>query len=168
MTYQITGNSAVRSTAYSFWQRKHQSPAFWPTTRGESTGHRGFPSQKASNAEDLCLFSQQDINLGRFSLPWRHYELWGQTQTLFLKHTDHLPVWFSIHYALRRLTTKSHEVPKPRYWIFWRLYRLETWQAFRQRCCRDVCQISELLEKTKPKSRGFETSQRSPVRSVSI
>ena len=129
----------------------------------------GDSPHKKPVMQKTCVFSLNKTLIWEgFPVPWRHYELWGQTQTLFLKHTDHLPVWFSIHYAQRRLTTKSHEDSKPRDWMLWRSYRPETWEASRQHFCRDVCQISELLEKTKPKSRGFETSQRSPVRSVSI
>ena len=38
-------------------------------------------------------------------------------------------------------------------------YRSEIWQEFRQRCCRDVCKISECLERYNNESRGFETSR---------
>ena len=43
-------------------------------------------------------------------------------------------------------------------------YRSEIWQAFRQHCCRDACQISERLKRSKPDSRCFETSQDLTVR----
>ena len=42
------------------------------------------------------------------------------------------------------------------------------WQASRQRCCQDACQISELLEKSKPESLGFETSRDLAVRCPSV
>ena len=43
-------------------------------------------------------------------------------------------------------------------------YRSEIWQAPRQQRCQGTCQISEQLEKFKPESRGFETSQDLAVR----
>ena len=42
-------------------------------------------------------------------------------------------------------------------WYFKLSYRFEIWQAHRQHCCRDVCQISERSDDSKYKSRGFET-----------
>ena len=42
---------------------------------------------------------------------------------------------------------------------FWNL-----WQASRQHCCRDGCQISKRLKKSKHESRGFETSRDLAVR----
>ena len=41
------------------------------------------------------------------------------------------------------------------------------WKEYRQCCCRGACQISEQLEKSKPKSRGFETSRGIAVRRLS-
>ena len=38
--------------------------------------------------------------------------------------------------------------------ILWH-HHAEIWQASRQHCRRDACQISERLEKLKPESRGF-------------
>ena len=48
--------------------------------------------------------------------------------------------------------------------VYPRIYRSEIWQASRQRCCLDTCQISERLEKFKPESRGFETLRDLAVR----
>ena len=60
---------------------------------------------------------------------------------------------------IRRLIIRSREVSKPRDWQFKLSDRFEIWQAHRQRCCRCACQISKLLDKSKYKSRGFETSR---------
>ena len=67
----------------------------------------------------------------------------------------------SIHSTVRRLTTRSREVSKPRDWILYWSYRFEIWQASRQRCCRDACQISERLEKSKPKVSRLQNFTRS-------
>ena len=44
------------------------------------------------------------------------------------------------------------------------LYRSKTWQASRQRCRRDTCQISKRLEKSKPETRDFESLRNFAVR----
>ena len=49
-------------------------------------------------------------------------------------------------------------------WMLQWSYRSEIWQAPRQQRCRGTCQISERLEKSKPESRGFETSRGLAVR----
>ena len=73
-------------------------------------------------------------------------------------------IWVSIHSAVRHLTAQSCEVSKPRDWALYWSWRSETRQASGQHCCRDVCQISQRLKKSKPASRGFETSQYFAVR----
>ena len=60
-------------------------------------------------------------------------------------------------YPKRRLFVRSRKVSKPRDWYFELSYRFEIWQAHRQHCCRSACQISERLDNSKYKSRGFET-----------
>ena len=60
-------------------------------------------------------------------------------------------------YPKRRLFVRSREVSKPRDRYFKLSYRFEIWQAHRQHCCRSACQISERSDKSKYKSRGFET-----------
>ena len=57
------------------------------------------------------------------------------------------------------LTTRSREVSNPRDCVLNRSYRSVIWQASRQRCCRDACQISERSHNSKPISRGFEFSR---------
>ena len=66
--------------------------------------------------------------------------------------------------AVRRLTAKSHEVTKPRDCMLLSSHRSDILQASRQHCCRGASQISELLKKSKPGSRGFETSRDLAVR----
>ena len=55
--------------------------------------------------------------------------------------------------VVRRLTTKSREVSKPRVWMLWWSYRSVIWQTSRERCCRGTCQISGRLETFKPDSK---------------
>ena len=62
MASQITGLSIVYSTVCSGAdQRKHQSSASLTFVRGEFTGDRWFPAQRASNAEDVSIW-------------WRHHD----------------------------------------------------------------------------------------------
>ena len=70
----------------------------------------------------------------------------------------------SIYWAVRRFTTKSREVSKPRDWMLWWSYRYEIWQASRQRGCWCACQISERLEKSRSESCVFEISRGLAVR----
>ena len=65
----------------------------------------------------------------------------------------------SIHKVVRCLTVKSREVSKPWDWVSKWSYGSEIWQASQRRSCRDACQISEPLEKSKSDSRGFDTSR---------
>ena len=67
-------------------------------------------------------------------------------------------------YPMRRLIVRSREVSKPRDWQFQLSHRFEIWQARRQHCCQCACQISERLESSKYKSRGFETSRDLTIR----
>ena len=60
-------------------------------------------------------------------------------------------------YPKRRLSVRSRKVTKPRDRYFKLSYRFEIWQTHRQHCCRSACQISERLDNSKYKSRGFET-----------
>ena len=66
-------------------------------------------------------------------------------------------IWAPSQYPKRRLFVRSRKVSKPRDWYFKLSYRFEIWQAHRQHCCRSACQISERSDKSKYKSRGFET-----------
>ena len=66
-------------------------------------------------------------------------------------------IWAPSQYPKRRLFVRSREVSKPRDWYFKLSYRFEIWQAHRQQCCRSACQISERLDNSRYKSRGFET-----------
>ena len=84
-----------------------------------------------------------------FADDWLVYRAMNSTQ-------DH---WAPSQYAKRRLFVRSREVSKPRDWYFKLSYRFEIWQAHRQQCCRSACQISERLDNSKYKSRGFETSR---------
>ena len=52
----------------------------------------------------------------------------------------------SIHWVVRRLTTKSRELSKLRDWMYKWSYRTEIWQASRQRCFGGACQSSGRLE----------------------
>ena len=67
-------------------------------------------------------------------------------------------------YPKRRLIVRSREVSKLRYWQFKLSYHFEIWQARRQHCCRDACQISERSHNSKYKYRGFETLRDRTVR----
>ena len=84
---------------------------------------------------------------GSCELSW-HFESWRNLLNLDL-------------YSLsgQRSHGRSREVSKPKDWMLQWSHRSENWQASRQRCCRVACQISERLEKSKPESRGFETSR---------
>ena len=62
-----------------------------------------------------------------------------------------------IHKADGRLTARSREVSKPRDSCLDFSNRSEIWQAPRQQCCRDACQISERCDHYNIQSRGFET-----------
>ena len=72
--------------------------------------------------------------------------------------------WASIHKAVRRLTARSREVSKPRDSCLDYSNRSEIWQASRQQCCRDACQIWEQCHHYNTQSRGFETSRDLAVR----
>ena len=50
----------------------------------------------------------------------------------------------------------SQEVSNPRDWMLVCSYRFEIWQATRQQCCRDACQISERLNYSRQQSRACE------------
>ena len=72
-------------------------------------------------------------------------------------------------YSLSRWTSYrsySWTPETPWDWMLWLSYRSEIWQASRQRCCRNACQISELLEKSKPESRGTRFCGKTSVRLV--
>ena len=71
-----------------------------------------------------------------------------------------------IKYRQNLAIAESRELSTPRDWMLWWSYGSEIWQSSRQRCCQCAyrCQISERLEKPKPKSRGFETSRDLAVR----
>ena len=58
----------------------------------------------------------------------------------------------------KTFSARSREASKPRYWLLSWSYRFAIWRASRQRCCQGACQISELLEKSKYESHGFESS----------
>ena len=58
---------------------------------------------------------------------------------------------------------RSREVSKPRDSGLDFSIRSEIWQAPRQQCCRDVCQISERYDNCNIRSRGFETSYVLPL-----
>ena len=55
--------------------------------------------------------------------------------------------------------TFYHKISKPRDWLLQLSHRSGIWQAFRQRSCQCVCQISKRLQKFKSKSRGLDTSR---------
>ena len=59
---------------------------------------------------------------------------------------------------------KSHEVSQPRDLMLWLLYHSEFWLVPRQPCCWGARKILERLEKSKPESRGFESSRDLAVR----
>ena len=61
-------------------------------------------------------------------------------------------------YPLSPFTTRSRKASKPWDWMLELSYDSEIWQASWQCCCRGACQISEWLEKFKPKYRGFDTA----------
>ena len=58
-----------------------------------------------------------------------------------------------------RESTRSHEVSKPRDLSLELTYRFRIWQASRQQCCRDACQISKWYDNLDidNQSCGFET-----------
>ena len=60
--------------------------------------------------------------------------------------------------AIRRITLKSRVISKLRDDSLELSYRYEIWQASRQQCCRDACQISKRYDNCNTQSRGFETS----------
>ena len=70
---------------------------------------------------------------------------------------QHIDIRAPSQYPKRRLSVRSRKVSKPRDRYFKLSYRFEIWQAHRQHCCRSACQISERSDKSKYKSRGFET-----------
>ena len=98
----------------------------------------------------------------------RHFQLWmssinslvpGRTGCHFENAFSLLcgVNWAPSQYPKRRLFVRSREVSKPRDRYFKLSYCFEIWQAHRQHCCRSACHISERSDKSKYKSRGFET-----------
>ena len=79
------------------------------------------------------------------------------TKTKTAEDLATLGFWAPSQYPKRRLFVRSGKVSKPRDWYFILSYRFEIWQAHRQHCCRSACQISELSDNSKYKSRGFES-----------
>ena len=56
------------------------------------------------------------------------------------------------------LTVRSREVSKPRDWMLYRLYHSKIWQTSLVSAATEESVISERSRKSKPESRGFETS----------
>ena len=81
---------------------------------------------------------------------------------------QHQVCWSSIHQTGGRLTARSREVWKPRDSGLNFSNRHGIWQAHRQHCCRDVCQISKRYDHYNAKSRRFETSQDLTVRRLCL
>ena len=74
----------------------------------------------------------------------------------------------SIHKANGRLIAISREVSKLRDSGLDFSNRSEIWQAPRQQCCRDACQISERCDHYDTQSRDFETSRDLTVRRLPL
>ena len=64
--------------------------------------------------------------------------------------------WALLQFSIRCFIVRSHEISKPRDWLFKLWHRFGSWQAHRHQCCRGACQISERSDNSKYKSRGFE------------
>ena len=65
MAYLIISLTIVYSFVYSdVDQRKHQVPSHWPLC-GKFTGDRWISAQRASNAENVCIW-------------WRHHGRWSR------------------------------------------------------------------------------------------
>ena len=80
-----------------------------------------------------------------------------------------LKLWASINKADGRLAVRSCEVSKPREIMCYNSrIALKFGRHFRQRCCRDACQISERLEKSRYESHSFETLRDLAVRRSSV
>ena len=102
--------------------------------------------------------------LTRQNTVWQLCFLIDETLRIFIEASWDTFYRASIHYAVRRLTTRSREVSKPRDSCLDFSNRSEIWQPSRQQCCRDACQISERYDHINTQSHGFETSRDLTVR----
>ena len=66
--------------------------------------------------------------------------------------------WGSVHWGVGPILLRSLEVSKAWACMVKFSHRFDIWQASRQQRCRDTCQVSKRLGKSKHTSRSFEIS----------
>ena len=141
----ITSLTNVYLTIYSdVDQRKHQSSASLDFVRGI---HRGPVNSPHKWPVTRKMFPFDDV----------------------IMLTSHRPIFFraSIYQADGRLSVRSHEVSKSRdSGLNFSSSGFGMWQAHRQRCCWDTCQISERYDHYSIRSFCFETSRDLAVRRI--
>ena len=84
MASQVTGDSLVCSiVCFGIEQRKHQSSALQAPCEGNPPVTGGFPSQRASNAENVSIW-------------WRHHvhHCWGHRGCILTFYSNHLQSFF--------------------------------------------------------------------------
>ena len=72
--------------------------------------------------------------------------------------------WGSVHWGVWRLLLRSLQVSKAWACMVKFSHRFDIWQASRQQRCRDTCQISKRLGKSKHPPRSFEISRDLTIR----
>ena len=77
----------------------------------------------------------------------------GPSNTNMSLYSTRVPVW----YPIRRLIVRLGKDSKARDRMLKCSYRFEIWQACRQHCRGDACQIAERSGNSKYKSRGIDT-----------
>ena len=150
-------------------------PCCWPFVRGTHRSMGNFPHKShwrgALMLSLICAWTKGQVhyrNTGDFGTPSR--PLWRHCNVV-LCCCGWFPAYFiHIHQGICSLSRKTSYRHIP--WsleaawldiISWS-YRSKIWAASRQLCCRDACQLSERLDKSKLESRGFENSQDLAVR----
>ena len=88
----------------------------------------------------------------------RYLDTWyvpGKCARQCMKHTE---IWALFQYPIRRLIVRCRGASKPRNLCLELFDRSEIWQAHRQQCCWDTCQISKRYNNSNYQYRVFETS----------
>ena len=143
MASQISSLMIVYSTIYSRRRSMKTSKLWWPV----NSPHKWPVTRKMFPFDDVIM---------KLPVSWCY-------------STIHLQQWTLGLYSLNGKMSYCRvcEASKPSDWMLQWSYHSEFCQTSWQLCCQGVWQISESLEKSKRKSRGFDTSQNHAVRCLS-
>ena len=131
--------------------------------------HRGGLSSSSFLLDPRWLIYNWEFGLLANGCPWdAHFQIPNYYESINPFMRVWSLSWASTHWAVRRLTTRSREVSKPRDSGLDFSNRSEIWPALRQQRCWDAYQISERYDHYNTQSRGFEISRGLAVRHLTL